>query len=111
MGLEACFWMDNEKGRQVYAPLPALLGCVVVDCVILCFFDSLLLFCYQVFKCFVLPHIRIWFRYSVVFWCVTFLCLRLQDGWLGCFDAGCVGVCNFCSRAFRYTMYPTNAVP
>ena len=49
MGLEACFWMDNEKGRQVYAPLPALLGCVVVDCVILCFFDFLLLFCYQVF--------------------------------------------------------------
>lgn len=49
MGLEACFGMDNEKGRQVYAPLPALLGCVVVDCVILCFFDFLLLFCYQVF--------------------------------------------------------------
>lgn len=71
MGLEACFWMDNKKSRQVYAPLPALLGCVVVDCVILCFFDSLLLFCYQVFKCFVLPYIRIWFRYSVVFWCVA----------------------------------------
>ena len=54
MGLEACFWMDNEKGRQVYAPLPALLGCVVVDCVILCFFDFLLssvqVFCVTLYK-------------------------------------------------------------